>query len=140
MLDTPTKGRSQPAVNQDTEFFWKGTRERRLLAQCCAKCGALRNPPGPACPHCHSLDWHTTELSGRGTLYTWTVVHAPLPMGFDDPVVVAVVELEEGLRFVSDIVGADPATLTIGEPFEVFYLDQEEGWTAPLLRRPSVGS
>jgi hypothetical protein len=78
-----------------------------------------------------------TELSGRGTLYSYTVVHHPLPPGFVEPAIVGVIELEKGIRFVSNIVDVEPESLKIGEPLEVYFLEQEEGWTAPQFRRPA---
>jgi hypothetical protein len=133
-----TKGRPLPAMSRDTEFFWDGTRQRKLLAQRCTNCGVIRHPPGPACPHCHTLDWTTTELSGKGTLYSYTVPYHPMPSGFDSSPIVAVVELDEGIRLVSNVVGAEPDSLRIGERLEVLYVDQVEGWTAPQFQRPSA--
>jgi uncharacterized protein len=123
-------------MSADTEFFWTGARERRLLIQRCAECKQLRHPPAPACPACHCLEWDTVESSGRGRLYSYTVAYHPAPPGFTEPAVVVIVELDEGVRLVSNLADADPATVTIGEPLEVFFVDQEEGWTAPQFRRP----
>jgi uncharacterized protein len=131
----PTKGRMQPAMNSDTQFFWDAAAEGRLVIQRCTACGRLRHPPGPACPQCRSLDWDTLESSGRGTLYSYTVVYHPLAPGFDDPATVVVVELEEGVRVVSNLIEAEAAPLQIGEPLEVFFVAQDEGWTAPQFRR-----
>jgi uncharacterized protein len=131
-------GRSQPVISMDTAFFWEGTRQHKLLAQRCSDCKTLRHPPGPACPHCHSLDSEVIELSGQGTLYSYTIVHPPLPPGFDEPAVVSIIELEGGIRFISNLVDMEPDSLKIDEPVEVYYLEQEEGWTAPLFRRPQA--
>ncbi|HVN49836.1 MAG TPA: zinc ribbon domain-containing protein, partial [Acidimicrobiales bacterium] len=60
--------RPAPATTRDTAFFWEALKERRLLIQRCAACGALRHPPRPMCPRCHSLDWDTVEASGHGTV------------------------------------------------------------------------
>jgi uncharacterized protein len=136
MSTNPTSGRVGPAVNQDSSFFWDGARERRLLIQRCAKCHQLRHPPGPACPECHSLEWDVVESAGRGTLYSYTVVHHPPVTGFDGPATAIVVELDEGTRLVSNIDDEDARDLRIGEPLEVFFLDQDEGWTVPQFRRP----
>ena len=135
MPNTPTKGRLRPQTNTDTEFFWEGTRRHKLLVQSCSACHTIRHPPGPACPHCHSLEWESKELSGRGRLYSYTVVHHPLPPGFEEPVIVAVVELDEGIRMVSNVVDIEADSLKIDEPLQVTFVDQDEGWTAPLFRR-----
>ncbi|MFW0785798.1 Zn-ribbon domain-containing OB-fold protein [Gordonia sp. CPCC 206044] len=134
------QGRPAPVINGDTEFFWEAAADRKLVAQCCSACRVLRHPPGPACPQCHSFDWEVVELSGRGTLFSFTVVHHPPVPGFDGPAIVVVVELEEGTRFVSNMTDVDPDTLKIGEPLEVFFVDQVEGWTAPQFRRPAEPS
>lgn len=131
----PVRGRPSPAASQDTEFFWQVAADRRLAVQACVKCGALRHPPGPSCPECLSLMWRTRDLSGRGTLYSYTVVHHPRAVGFDGPAVVVLVEMEEGVRIVSNVDEIDPDTLRIGEPLEVYFVDQDEGWTVPQFRR-----
>jgi uncharacterized OB-fold protein len=137
MAKARTAGRPRPAANPDTRFFWDAAFERRLAVQRCCACRALRHPPGPACPECHSLDWEVSDVSGRGTLYSYTVLHHPPAPGFDGPAVIAVVDLEEGVRMVSNVVGADPATLTIGEPLEVCF-EEQVGWTVPQFRRPAA--
>lgn len=131
----PLSGRRKPAMNQDTEFFWEGTRLHKLRIQSCAACGALRHPPGPACPHCHSLEWTTIDSSGAGTLYSFVVQRHPQAPGFDGPAVIVLVELEEGVRVISNV-RIDPDDLVIGESLVVAFLDQEEGWTATEFRRP----
>ncbi len=131
-----TEGRLRPAVTQDTEFFWNGAKAHRLLLQRCVACGALRHPPGPACPSCHSLKWDSIEASGLGRLYSYVVSHHPPVPGFQGPFVVGLIELAEGPRMVSNVVGIDPRDLIIGEELTVFFVDQKEGWTAPQFRRP----
>lgn len=137
MSANATSGRLQPGMNEDTSFFWEAAAEGRLVIQRCSGCGQLRHPPGPACPSCHSLEWEGVQVSGRGTLYSYTVVHHPPAPGFDGPAIAAVIELEEGVRLISNITDADPDTLRIGEPLEVWFLPQAEGWTAPQFRRPA---
>ena len=135
--NAPVRGRPRPGSNQDTQFFWDAAAEGQLAIQRCSACGLLRHPPDPACPRCHSLDWTTSDMSGRGILYSYTVVHHPPAPGFDRPAIAAIVELEEGVRLISNVTGVDPATLRIGEPLEVYFVEQEEGWTAPQFRRPA---
>ena len=135
MVTLPTSGRIGPSINTDTAFFWEGAKQHRLLVQQCTDCMKLRHPPGPACPFCHSLNWEPTELSGRGTLFSYTVPVHPKPPGFEEPVPAIVVELEEGVRLISNT-DVDPGSLRIGEPLEVYFLDQEEDWTVPQFRRP----
>jgi uncharacterized OB-fold protein len=99
----------QPAINQDTAFFWEGLQAGQLLIQRCAACGTLRHPPGPACTQCHSLDWDTVPSTGRGKLFSFVVMHHPKHPGFDYPLPVGLVELDEGVRLVAPLTGLDSA-------------------------------
>src|ERR1700743_1165101 len=98
-----------------TEPFWQARRERRLVAPKCADCGTFRLPPTPFCWRCQSaaVDW--TELSGRATVYTFTVVNG-YPGLPDITLVPAVVDLPDapGTRLVSNVVDVDPADVQIG--------------------------
>ena len=111
--------RLTPSMTSDTQFFWDGVRAHRLLIQRCASCGALRHPPRPMCPHCQSLEWDAIESSGRGTVYSFVIPHHPPLPWFPEPYVVALVDLEEGTRLVSNIVGVAPEAVTIGMPVAV---------------------
>lgn len=137
MSALPTSGRLQPQSTSDTAFFWQAAADGRLEVQRCGGCSALRYPPGPACPRCHSLEWEPARLSGRGQLYSYTIVRHPLVPGFDGPAVVGVVELDEGVRVVTNLDVDPEEDFRIGEPLEVFFLPQQEGWSAPQFRRPS---
>ena len=95
--------RLAPSVSPDTEFFWNGLRDRKLLIQRCTGCQTLRQPARPMCPSCNSLDWVTVEASGRGTVYSYVMPqHPPMPL-MEYPYIVALIELEEGLRLVSNL-------------------------------------
>jgi uncharacterized OB-fold protein len=109
--------------NEDTSFFWDGLKEHRLLIQTCASCGKLRHPPAPACSVCHSLEWTTTESSGRGTLYSFTIHHHPPLGGMTAPFLVALIALEEGVRIVSNIPESPFEDVKIDAPVEVFYIE-----------------
>lgn len=113
--------RLAPAITADTEFFWNGLRENKLLIQRCGGCGQLRHPPRPMCPNCRSLDWDTVESSGRGSVYSYVMPHEPRFPFFDYPYVVALVELEEGVRLVSNLTDIAPADVTVGMPVQVHY-------------------
>ena len=124
-----------PVPAHDDEFFWAGVREGRLLAQRCAHCHQLRHPPLPMCPYCRSLGWEPAELSGRGRVYAWILSHHPSePDG--QPRVVVLVELEEGLRLVSNLRGR-PEEAAIDLPVEVVF-DDVDGVVLPQF--VSVGS
>lgn len=125
--------RLAPAVTPDTKFFWDGLREHRLLIQRCAGCGALRHPPRPMCPACHSLEWDAVESSGRGTVLSCVLPHHPPLPWFPEPYVVAIVDLEEGVRLVSNVVGIDPQAVTIGMAVRVRFETFDDGLVLPLF-------
>ncbi|WP_246210068.1 bifunctional MaoC family dehydratase N-terminal/OB-fold nucleic acid binding domain-containing protein [Nocardioides piscis] len=90
----------RPVVNRDNEFFFAGTRAGELRIQKCNACGALRHPPGPVCPDCHAMDRGHVLASGRGTIFSFLVHHAPQVPGKQLPLPLALVELPEGVRMV----------------------------------------
>ncbi|MCB0994690.1 MAG: OB-fold domain-containing protein [Acidimicrobiales bacterium] len=112
----PELPRPAPTVTADSAVFWDAAAEGRLVAQRCASCGELRHPPRPMCPWCHSLDVEVTELSGLGTVYSFERIHYPPTPYFDYPVPGILVELDEGIRLVSSIVGVDDVDLTLDGP------------------------
>jgi uncharacterized OB-fold protein len=103
--------RPAPILTDDNAVFWDAAREHRLVAQRCASCGRLRHPPRPMCPHCRSLDVEPVELSGRGTVYSFSIIHYPPTPFFDYPVLAVLVDLDEGIRIVSNLLEVDPATI-----------------------------
>jgi 3-oxo-4,17-pregnadiene-20-carboxyl-CoA hydratase alpha subunit len=105
----------RPAVNRDTAFFWEGTKQGELRIQRCRACGALRHPPGPLCTACGSHDRGHVVASGLGTVYSFVVHHHPPVPGKELPLVVALVELEEGVRMLGELHGVDSAAVKIGE-------------------------
>ena len=111
--------RLAPSMTPDTQFFWDGVKEHKLLVQRCADCATLRHPPRPMCPHCNSLVWDTVEASGRGTVFSFVMPHHPPYPWFDYPYIVALVGLEEGTRIVTNLVDVAPDDVSIGMPVEV---------------------
>jgi uncharacterized OB-fold protein len=105
----------RPAVNRDTAFFWEGTRQAELRIQRCRACGALRHPPGPLCTRCGSHDRGHVVACGLGTVYSFVVHHHPPVPGKELPLVVALVELEEGVRMLGELHDVDPASVEIGQ-------------------------
>ena len=104
----PRPPRPRPALTQDNAFWFEGARAHRLLIQHCTSCGTLRHPPLPACAVCGSLEWDTVESSGRGTLYSYVVVHYPQVPAFEYPLPIGLIELEEGTRVVANLGGVEP--------------------------------
>lgn len=125
--------RMRPVRNYDTEFFWQGVDEHKLLIQHCKSCDTLRHPPGPMCPQCQSLDWDTVESSGKGSIYSYVVMHYPEIPPFDYPNLIVLVELEEGTRLISQLINIHPRDVVIGMPVTVEFSEVEEGLVLPLF-------
>lgn len=125
-------------VTQDNEFFFAAAREGRLEIQRCVECHALRHPPSPSCPRCHSFHWDTVVSSRRCTLHSYTVVHHPADGAFEYPLVVGLADLEEGTRLVADIAGVEQHELEIGMRLEVGFSEHVHGEILPQLRLPEV--
>lgn len=119
-----------------TEPFWQAARSRRLVAPRCTECGTFRLPPTPFCPECQSMSVEWPELSGRGTVYSFAVVHG-FPGLPDLTIVPAVVELPDapGARLVSNVVDIEPEDVRIGMELTVDFHPIRDGWLLPVFRR-----
>jgi uncharacterized OB-fold protein/acyl dehydratase len=126
--------RPRPAVDRDTRFFWEGVEAGELRVQRCAGCGALRHPPGPMCPRCHATERAHVTASGRGVVHSHVVHHHPPIPGMGTPFVVALVELEEGVRMVGNLLDHPPEDVRIGMPVEVVFQEVDDGLTLPQWR------
>jgi uncharacterized OB-fold protein len=129
----------RPPVTRDGAFFWEGFNQHRLLVRQCGSCDRLHHPPGPMCPACNSLEWRALECSGRGTIHSFVVVHQPQMRGFEYPLPVALIELEEGVRMVANLQGVPPEQVRIGMPVEVDYVEVEKDFVLPVFRQPRAG-
>ena len=127
--------RPRPSISQDTAFFWDGANCGELLIQKCSSCGTLRHPPRPGCGTCGSLEWDTIQSSGRGEVYSFVVYHHPPMPGFDPPFAIALIELEEGVRILSNIIDMPLDEITIGLPVDVTFVAVDPDLTLPMFRR-----
>jgi uncharacterized OB-fold protein len=126
--------RPRPVVNRDNSGFWEGVGRHRLLIQRCADCGALRFPWLPGCGACGCPDWDTVESCGEGTVYSYVVMHHPPFPAFDPPYAVALIELAEGVRIVSTVVGVPPGEVRIGMPVRLEFRRYDEELELPVFR------
>jgi uncharacterized OB-fold protein len=131
--------RPAPEVTHDNRGFWDAAVEGRLVAQRCRACGRLQHPPRPACPACHSLDLEFIDLAGTGTIYSYAILHHPQHPSFDYPVVAILVELDEGIRLVSALVGVAPTNVHIGMPVQVTFEPTADDLAVPVFI-PRAGS
>ena len=117
---------------RDQDFFWEGVKAGKLLFQKCQDCGAIRQPPGPMCPHCQSLRWTARESRGRGTVSAWLVSKHPTKPD-ENPRIVALVDLEDGVRMITNLQDIEGADVALGMPVELFFADVS-GNTLPQFR------
>lgn len=113
--------RLAPSMTPDTQFFWDGLKNHTLLIQCCTQCEVVRHPPRPMCPRCNSVEWHTIESAGRGRVFSFVMPQHPAYPWFEYPYIVALIDLDEGIRLASNLCGIAPEDASIGMPVEVFY-------------------
>ena len=122
----------RPMVNRDSQFFWDGTAVRELRIQKCNACGSLRFPPGPACQSCDAYDRGHVVAAGTGTVFSYVVHrHPPVP-GKELPIVIALIDLDEGVRMVGEVAGVDD--LAIGDRLRVDYNRIDDELTLPIWR------
>ena len=128
--------RPLPQETPLTAPFWEAARVRRLVIQRCGGCSRYRWPPEVACYECGSFEYEWAAVSGRARLYTWTVAHPPLLPYFHGrgPWPIAVVELEEGLRIVTNIAGIEPDAYEIGMRLQADFEDIGDGVTLVVFR------
>jgi uncharacterized OB-fold protein len=128
----------RPLVTPDTAFFWAGTAVGELRIQRCESCGALRHPPGPCCPACGSLNQGYVVAAGTGEVFSYVVHHHPLVPGKRLPMVVALVQLPEGVRMVGEMPGVSSDLVRIGLPVRATFVRIDDELTLPAWR-PAEG-
>jgi uncharacterized OB-fold protein len=127
--------RIHPLPNPESQPYWDGLKERRLMLQQCGECGTIRHYPRPVCDHCFSMEVEWVEASRRGTVHSWSESHHPFHPSFkaDLPTMFVTVDLEEKVRLVGIL--RDPeATLRVGLPVEIRFEDSPDGaFSMPVL-------
>ena len=124
-----------PAVNPETKPFWDATAEGRLLLKRCLDCGSVIWYPRAICPQCASLRTEWFEAAGRGCIYSYTVNHrGEGAYQGSPPFVLAYVELAEGPRVMTNIVGAQESDLDVGLPVELVFHDTGDGAALPRFQ------
>ena len=130
--------RFAPIENPDTEVLWAGLRDGKLLIQKCSACATHRHPPSPICHVCHEEAHEWIEASGRGTVWSHSVVHEPLD-GWpgEVPYTVVIVALEEGVKMVSNLVEGSHDKVAIGAPVELAITANKDGVALPRFKLSS---
>ena len=111
--------------------FWDSLRQRNIKVQRCTSCGAFRHVPKEICAKCHSMLFSWEPVSGRGVVYTYTIVHrAPTPAyQAAAPYAIVHAAMDEGFRMVGTMTGVGPDAVEIGAPVRVVYTDLSPDWT-----------
>jgi uncharacterized OB-fold protein len=124
-----------PVPDEVSAPFWEYARQNELRAQRCSACGLLRYPPRLTCPNCGSTDAEWQKLSGRGKVFTYGVSHQAIHPALEGrvPFTTLIVDLEEGLRFTSNLVEGSPP-IEIGTPVEVVFERQNDEITLPRFK------
>ena len=126
-----------PLPTPETQPFWDSCRRHEMELPRCQDCGKFHFYPRAMCPHCWSPNLEWVKASGRGKLYSYVINHRP-PPGFegDAPYVIAIVELDEGVRMMSNLVGVepDPANLPLDMSLQVSYEDVSDQIAMPKFR------
>ena len=127
-----------PIPDALTQFFWDGVSEHKLMILRCQQCGYYIHWPRPVCRRCLSVDLAPEQMSGRGTLYSWTIATQAFQPWFADklPYTVAVIALDEqpDLHLVSNVVDCPEESLRIDMPVDVLFDEVAPGFTLPMFR------
>ena len=131
----PEPGRARPRPTPETRHFWDGTRAGELRLQRCDACAKVYFPPRPFCPACASRKVSVFPACGRGVLYSYVIHHRNVP-GFTPPYAIAVVQLDEGPRLMTNIVDCPqtPEALELDMKLEVAFTNMDDEITLPLFR------
>jgi uncharacterized OB-fold protein len=125
-----------PTLDDANRTFWDSARRGELRLQRCGECGHVRYPINHVCPKCLSDQYSWDQLSGRGTVYSTIVFHQVYNQAFaqDVPYNVSLIQLEEGPRMFSNVVGVAPAAVKVGDPVEVIFDPVTDEITIPRFR------
>lgn len=126
--------RIRPPMGHDNAWWWEMADQGKLGIQRCASCQTLRHPPRPMCGECRSLAWDTIEASGRGTICSYTILTHPRFPGYNYPLIIILVELEEGTRLTSELIDCEPDEVDFELPVEMLIQQDPDGFKIPVFR------
>ena len=134
----PEWNKPLPTISGETKPFWDSCRLGNLVIQRCGECSQYQFYPRGICAHCWSNDIKWIKSSGKGTVWTYTITNQHRTPGFaeDVPYVLALVELEEGVRMFTNIVECNPRDVTVGMPVEVTFIRANDQISIPYFRPP----
>lgn len=126
-----------PVPDADSAPYWEGCRAHKLLLQRCDACASFRFPASQVCPHCTSREAQWVQSSGRGKVFSWIVVRHPVPAevyAAEVPYTVALIDLDEGVRMASNLIGCDPDAVTDGMRVSVQFDDVTTAISLPKFK------
>ena len=132
--------RPDPIIRIDTAFFWEACERGEFVAQKFnfkrqgEDCKTLWHPPRPMCPKCYSTEKEVQQLSGFGTVVSWCVAVRPQAFGFEESPIAALIELDEGIRFVSNVEDVNEEDMDIGMRVKVAFADTSGGKKVPIFK------
>lgn len=137
MSRDPAPPRPLPEGDRTLAPFFAAAKVHRLVVQRCARCGAMRFPPRELCTGCLSTDVDWAEVSGRGEIFSFNVMHQVYHPAFahEVPYAVVVVKLAEGPKMISNLIDCPPEEIRIGMPVEVVFEEMTDEITLPKFRR-----
>jgi len=126
-----------PVPNLDNQEFFDRCREHQLVLRRCRDCSLFSHPPRPNCPDCASDNLEWVNSPGRGTVYTFTITRQPVSRAFEGllPWAVVDVELDEGVHFISNLVGCDLEEIEIGMQVDVVFDEVNSEITLPKFKK-----
>jgi len=128
----------RPYIDLDNQGYWDAVKNHKLVLQYCTKCNRFIHPPRPMCPTCRSQDtMEWKESSGKGILYSYVMFTSPKMAypAYELPYAVVLVELEEGVRIVTNTHEIEPDEVQIGLPVEVMFEDLPDGQTVYRFKK-----
>jgi uncharacterized OB-fold protein/acyl dehydratase len=125
--------RLRPPLGHDNKWWWDGIQAGELRIQRCKECTTLRHPPRPMCGHCQSIEWDWAVSQGAGTVYSHVVMHYPPIPGYDFPLPVALIDLDEGTRLVANVAGVAPAEVKVGMRVQARIENVDEEMKLPVF-------
>ncbi len=125
-----------PVPTLESQQYWDAALEGKLMIQHCQDCGSYIFYPRSVCDVCHSNNLEWKQASGKGKIYSYSVVYRPVSKAFeaDVPYAVAIIELDEGVHMLSNIVEIEPEGLYIGMPVEVIFEERSESIKMPMFK------
>lgn len=127
-------GRIKPPMGHDNAWWWEQAAQGVVAIQRCTQCRTLRHPPRPMCSECRSLEWDFVAASGNGTVTSYTTLYYPQFPGYEYPLNIVLVDLDEGTRITSALTGCAPEDVDFGMRVVAYIHEDDDGFRIPMFR------